>query len=288
MKKQTEKKDIYTMITNRIINDLEKGIIPWNCPWISPNGARSAQSGDQYKGVNRLLTNYGGEWYTFAQAKKEGGCVKKGEKATPIIFWSWVTPKEEKDKPEEEQEKIPCLRYYNVFEAEQIENIERKFPVKKLENHAESIEKADKIIKNYCERENIKINQRPSGQAFYKPNTDEITIPLKEQFANTEKYYSTIFHELSHSTGAANRLNREIKNPKGTTKYAKEELIAEISAGFILGRLGINTQSTEENNQAYINNWIEVLKNDKKVIIFAASAAEKATNMILGLDPASV
>ena len=136
-------------------------------------------------------------------------------------------------------------------------------------------------------REHIDFQEMKSNKAFYSPASDKVVVPLKEQYQNINEYYSTTFHELTHSTGHKTRLDRlenGVVAAFGSETYSKEELVAEMGSANILNILGIETQQTFKNSAAYIQNWLQVLKNDNKFIVSAASKAEKAVNFILGID----
>lgn len=176
------------------------------------------------------------------------------------------------------------LRYYNVFHISQIEGVE---PLKIPFNEIKSIESADKIIIDYVTREHIYFQEKTSDKAFYSPSSDKVIVPLKEQYQNVNEYYSTTFHELTHSTGHKTRLDRlenGVVAAFGSETYSKEELIAEIGSATILNILGIETPQTFKNSAAYIQNWLQVLKNDNKFIVSAPGKAEKAVDFIFGID----
>ena len=148
---------------------------------------------------------------------------------------------------------------------------------------AEAIEEAQEIIYDYLGREGVKLTHTEGDRAFYKPSTDEVVLPIRKQFMSTAEYYSTVFHELTHSTGHASRLNR-LTSPAffGSEAYSKEELVAEIGASALVNHVGLETSNSLRNNVAYIQNWLRVLKDDKRFIVSASGRAEKAVNLILG------
>ncbi|MFR3949232.1 MAG: ArdC family protein [Ruminococcus sp.] len=210
---------------------------------------------------------------------------QKGAKSEIVVFWKIIDVEEKNDKGEIEKKKLPLLRYYNVFHISQIEGVE---PLKeKLNTEIEPIEEADRIIKNYVDREQLVFNECKSNKAYYAPLIDTVVVPLKEQYSNISEYYSTTFHELVHSSGSKNRLNRlETSNLAsfGSETYSKEELVAEIGSASILNYLGIETKGTFQNSASYIESWLQVLRNDNKFIVSASSKAEKAVNYILGIE----
>ena len=137
--------------------------------------------------------------------------------------------------------------------------------------------------KVYLHRSGVHLVSRESSEAFYRPATDTVVLPLITQFGETAEYYSTAFHELTHSTGHPSRLNRLTETARfGSAPYSREELCAELGASFMLNRLGIETPGSFRNNAAYINHWLSVLKEDKCLLVSAAGQADKAVRLILG------
>ena len=270
--------DIYKEVTDRIIAELEKGIIPWEKPWVSCGNCVSHTTGKPYSLLNQMLLGKAGEYATFKQVQQEGGRVRKGEKASIIVFWKWI---ETEDEETHKKKEVPFLRYYNVFHIDQCEGLKPRHTIA-LPNTASADQTADAIITAYCEREGVKIIHKEGDKAFYAPVSDSITLPHMAQFSTTAEYYSTAFHELTHSTGHVSRLNRLERTAFfGTEAYSKEELVAEIGASALVNHAGLETTTSFRNNAAYIQNWLGVLKNDKRFIISAAGKAEKAVNLIL-------
>lgn len=277
--------DIYNMVTTRIIEQLEKGYIPWKKPWANClDGAFNRISRRPYSLLNQLLLSRAGEYATLKQWDQIGGKVKKGEKAEIVVFWKLQEAQERDETGEIRIKKIPILRYYNVFHISQVENV---FPLPKTEEFDTSpIERAENALYNYIEREHITLSVGASDRAFYNSFDDSITLPKITQFEYVEEYYSTAFHECGHSTLKASRCNRESENAAaffGSESYSKEELIAEITSAAILHSMGLETPETFKNSAAYIQNWLQVLKNDKKFIIAASGKAEKAAKYILDI-----
>ena len=276
------KANVYEMVTERIIAELEKGVIPWKKPWTGVrSGAFNRISKKPYSIINQILLKHAGEYATFKQWSELGGHIRKGEKSEMVVFWK-IFEKEETNEEtgEKEVKKIPMLRYYNVFHISQVEGVE---PLVMPFAEVEPIEEADKIITEYVEREHITFDECASNEAFYSPSRDRVVVPMKEQYTNINEYYSTTFHELTHSTGHKNRLDRLHTGADaafGSETYSKEELVAEIGSVSIMNLLGIETPQTFKNSAAYIKNWLSVLKNDNKFIVSASSKAEKAVNYI--------
>ena len=273
--------DIYKEITDRIIAQMENGIIPWQKPWIagSTTAAISHTTGKPYSLLNQMLLGRAGEYATFKQIQAAGGRVRKGEKASMIVFWKWMTVKDEESNEEKE---VPFLRYYNVFHISQCEGMSAKH-AKPLPEAAEPDAAAEAIIATYCSKSGVRLNHQDGDRAYYSPASDGITLPRRQQFKDTAEYYSTAFHELTHSAGHASRLNRLEKVAFfGSEAYSKEELVAEIGASALVNYVGLETANSFRNSAAYVQNWLSVLKNDKRFIVSASGKAEKAVNLILG------
>jgi len=270
--------NVYQIVTEKILQKLREGVVPWERPWtnVRPQNLISRKS---YRGINVFLLGmqgYGSPfWATWNQIKQLGGSVKRGEKSTIVVFWKLVE-KEDDD----EKKTFPVLRYYRVFNVEQCEGIE----VPKLDANPdfEPLEECERTIKNMPHRPEI-IN---GGAAYYDPNRDLVCIPAPTRFKNPEHYYSTLFHELAHSTGHESRLGRKSLNgwaPFGSEDYSREELVAEMTAAFLSAHHGIET-ATIDNSAAYIDSWLKALSNDPKAVVWAASQAEKASDYILGKE----
>jgi len=272
------KESLYEIITNRIIDELEQGIIPWRKPWIASGQAISHVTGKPYSLLNQMLLGHGGEYVTFKQVQDEGGRVKKGAKAQMVVFWKWI---EQEDEETKEKKKIPYLRYFNVFHIDQCEGIKAKH-AEPLPQAVEPNAAAEAIIADYLKRSGVKLIHEEGNRAFYRPSSDSVTLPLIDQFRNTAEYYGTAFHELTHSTGHESRLNRlHTVAAFGSEDYSKEELIAEIGAAALVNHAGLETANSFRNSAAYVQNWLKVLRDDKRFIVSAAGKAEKAVNLIL-------
>lgn len=279
------KKSVYEMVTERIIEQLENNIIPWEKPWSGVrNGAFNRVSKKSYSLLNQMLLKYDGEYATYKQWQELGGHVRRGETSEIIVFWKVLPVEEVQEDGTKRVRQIPLLRYYNVFHISQVDGVE---PLPKEELHdIEPIEKAESILQDYWTREHITIEQTASNKAYYSPSMDLIHLPLLEQFKNNNEYYSTAFHESVHSTMKESRCNRaEERKGKlvafGSNEYSKEELVAELGSASLMNIIGIETKKSFKNSTAYIQSWIRVLKNDVKFIVSASSKAEKAVNYIL-------
>lgn len=274
-----EKRDIYQMVTDRIIQKMEQGLIPWKKPWGGlQSGAYNRISKKPYSILNQMILQHTGEYATYKQWNELGGKVKRGEKAEVIVFWKIIEINDMETEEEEKKKNVPFLKYSSVFHISQVEGVE---PLEKSSEKVISIENVDDIVETYVRRENIDFQARASNQAYYNLISDSVVVPVKEQYQHINEYYSTVFHELIHSTGHKTRLNRDVKASFGSEKYSKEELVAEIGTATVLNFLNIETELTFQNNVAYIQSWIKKMKEDNKVIIWAASQAEKAVNYIM-------
>lgn len=280
--------NVYELVTNRIIEQLENNIVPWEKPWSSTlDGAFNRVSKKPYSILNQMLLKYDGEYASFKQWKDLGGHIRKAEKSEIIVFWKMYPIKEKQDDGTEIIKTIPLLKYINVFHISQVDGVE---PLKQKVTHdIEPIDKAEKILNDYLNRENITIEHVKGDKAFYSPMFDKIQLPLFEQFKQSEEYYSTAFHESVHSTMKTSRCNRqEDRKGKvvsfGSEEYSKEELVAEVGSAQLMNIVGIETTKSFRNSTAYIQSWLKVLRNDNKFIVSASSKAEKAVNYILGIQ----
>lgn len=293
--------DINAAVTDRIIDQLEKGIVPWHRPWVCGEGAEavSRTNGRAYSVLNQMLLGEAGEFATFKQITDAGGKVKKGAKARMVVFWKMLFVEEKNSDGSTVigadgkvvMKTVPILKYYNVFKiGDDTEGIDPKYfkPIDtvKVTNHAQMVEKAEAVLRDYLVRSGVGFQNKAQGRAYYSPMADSITVPMMEQFPDTAEYYSTVFHEVTHSTGHKSRFDRFRNGYFGDTEYSKEELVAEIGAAGILHSLGMETDGTFNNSAAYIDSWLHALRNDKKMIVAAAGKAQKAVEMIMNAEAA--
>lgn len=270
----------YDIITEKIIKKLEAGQIPWRKPW-KASLPKNLITNKRYNGLNLLLlsdTEYKSPyWLTFRQTQEKGGHIKKGEKGTLVTFWK-VTEKETNDEKEKKETQF-VLRYYIVFNLDQCEGIEAPA----IGEPVNPIEKCEDIVSGYKTIPQLKTNNK--NRAFYIPADDYISLQPLQTFKSSHDYYSTLFHEMTHSTGHEKRLGRfnskDYSRPFVSEDYSKEELIAELGSAFLCAEAGIDN-SELDNSAAYIQSWLKELKNDKRLIISASSHATKATRYILG------
>jgi len=259
-------------IVDRLIEAMERGIIPWRRPWFMPT---NAVSGKSYRGINQLVLSIGEfadpRFLTFLQAQQLGGSVKQGEKGFPVVLWHFPTAEEVRNDPNARV----WAKGYTVFNVLQCEGL-MKLPVLAKTEH-DSMSQAQAIMDNWTDRPGIDFG---GYRASYNSLTDKVSMPETGKFSSPEAYYDTMFHELIHSTGHPSRLNRESLTMR--QEYAVEELIAEIGGAMLCAEAHIDNTNLTENNAAYLQSWLTTLRKDKTMILKAASSAAKAADLILG------
>ena len=276
----------YEVVTQRIIDQLETGTLPWAKPWAVGQPANLVTR-RPYRGINSLLLGtmpYGSPyWLTYRQAKELVGHVRKGEHGTPVVFWKVITITREpgdgaEDAAEVQDRHIPFLRYYTVFNVEQCDGIQAPATARPAFN---PIAEAERIAAGMP---NPPALQHGGPIACYRPSLDVVQMPTREAFDNPQAYYSTLFHELTHSSGHQKRLDRATLTdlqPFGSTNYSKEELVAELGAAFLCAQAGIEN-ATVNRSTFYIAGWLQALQDDRRMVITAAAQAQKAADYILG------
>lgn len=283
--------NVYQIVTDRIIEQMSKGVIPWQKPWHGvAGGAVSYETQRPYSFLNQFLLGKDGEWLTFNQVKKAGGNVRKGAKAGIVTFFKSYEKEQKNEDGSTEVKKSFVLQYYNVFHIDDCEGIQskRKEDFKNVTLHP--IEQAEKVVNEYVDREDtLSLHITPSNRAYFAPATDEVVVPCISQYDHVEEYYSTLFHELVHSTGISKRCDRGLGKIAGKSdEYSREELVAEMGSAMICNILGIDSEKAFNNSVAYIQSWLRALRNDNKMIVWAASRAEKAVKYIQGIKSDSV
>ena len=279
------KQEIYEKVNQIILDEIAKGVLPWEKPW-GDSFAHNGISGKFYNGINAftlniLAMNYGAnDYYTFQQIQECGASIKKGEKGNLVTFYKMLEYKDPTE-PEEEPKKIPLLRYYYVWNRSQCEGLPEPKKEKKLV--FSPIEKAEEIIKGYTDKP--KIMETNLTKAFYRPSSDMINIPERERFCSVDAFYSTLFHELVHSTGSRKRLDRfDDASFFGSESYSREELVAELGACYLRNLSGIKSAKADRNSASYIDGWSRKLKSDPQMFFKAASAAQKAVDYMLASE----
>lgn len=269
----------YEIVTESIIKQLESGVAPWRRPWRTETPANLV-SRKEYRGINIFLLAFQGYgsryWLTYRQAQALGGNVKKGERGSKVVFWKIDEyQKKNAETGEMEARKSILLRYYTVFNLEQCEGIKSPEPGPAIH----PIEQCESIVRSMPNPPGFE----QEAQACYRPSTDTVGMPARSAFHSAEEYYSTLFHELTHSTGHPSRVGREgimTHNPFGSDPYSKEELVAEMGAAMLCGVAGIASR-TLSNSAAYLDSWIKRLRSDSRLVVSAASQAQKAADYIL-------
>lgn len=286
---------VYQMVTDRIIEQINKGIIPWLKPWhlagTSEEVAINYVSRKPYSTLNQWILMEPGEYLTFTQIKALKGTIKKGAKSRFVVFYTNAPyEKENPETGEMERHTYPLLRYYNVFRLADTEGIPTKLKAREAGELTEIplCDEADAAIADYVSSQATLTfqNDKPSDRAYYSPAEDKVVVPMPAQFDESAEYYSTAFHELVHSTLTEARCNRKQDGAGtsffGTTNYSREELVAEVGSAMLCANFGVDTAKAFRNSIAYLQSWVSNLKGDPKAIVFAASRAEKAARFILG------
>jgi len=289
----SERQDVYTRITDKIVADLEQGVRTWMKPWNAGNMAGRItrplrHNGVAYSGINILMLwaeavtqGFAAPiWMTFKQASEVNAHVRKGEKGSLVVYANAITRNEQDDQGEETEREIHYMKGYTVFNVEQIDGLPEHYygkpemqltPVERI-SHAEEFFKAAKA--DVCYR---------GDRAYYSNDGDYIQMPLIEAFRDAESFYATLAHESAHWTKHPSRLDRDFGRKQwGDEGYAREELVAELASAFLCADLGI-TPEVRDDHASYIANWLTVLNNDKRAIFSAAAHAQKAVDYLHGL-----
>lgn len=293
---------VYELVTERFVKALEAGTAPWQMPWLM-RAHKNGMSGYTYKGINRLLTALSaheaesrGEtfthlWLTLKQANKLGGRVRKGERSTIVILWKPV----ERDTGEVDEdgekvtERIWLLRYYRVFNYAQTEGVTLpKKVAAELDgnDHGEPDEKERRAEAVWAEWADKPVEQE-STTAWYRPQTDTIGLPPRALFHSPAAFWATRFHEGIHATGHESRLDRDgVTGTDGFAgeKYSREELVAEMGSAFLLAEVGLLNDKVFDNSAAYLAGWLKALKEDGRLVVSAATKAERAARYIAPAD----
>ena len=318
--------EIAKRVVDRMLDTIKtEGVLPWTKPWTTGGSTIRvldgytevtipvrfwSRAGKPYQGINIWLlamSGHTGEFITYNQAKAEGGKIRKGAKGHEVMYWNML--RKETEELDDEGKKIvrtiPILRYYTVFSLDDVEGLETKHHpepevVRIPKYHYEPIDGADaidpdsydptaeSIIAGYVDRcKTLQVDREGvSDRAYYSPLLDQVVVPKVTQFQEIAEYYSTLFHELGHSTGHSSRLNRFTGKAAaaafGDESYSREELVAEITAASILTTLGMETGNSFRNSAAYVKSWSEHIANDPMMFVSAAGKAEKAIELILG------
>lgn len=281
---------VYQMVTDRIIQELESGNIPWRKPWtsgtLSSNVAYNRITKKPYSILNQMLLGKPGEYATYKQWTSLGGHVRKGEKSSFVVYWNMLDVEEKDNNGELQKKQIPFLRYYNVFHISQVDDVPplEEESIQSDVNEFDSLTSAEEVLEAYVDREHLRFVESETSEAYYSPIKDEVVVPCRSRHISINEFYSTAFHELVHSTGHHSRLGRLVEcrvAAFASDEYSKEELIAEIGSATLLNFLGVETPETFKNSSGYIQGWLAALKSDTKLIVSASGKAAKAVDFIL-------
>ncbi len=280
--------DIYQTITDKIITELEAGTAPWVRPWSGEADPfpRNALSQRPYRGINNVLLGMeahgrgysSNQWLTFRQAHHLGGHVRKGERASTIIYYeARMVEKDDSDNiadgDDAEKRFMPLLKVFSVFNLDQVEDLPATHQPDPPDFEWNAVATPEQII------DGSGAEIRHQGfKAFYSPPNDLIYLPAKSSFADAASYYGTALHELCHWTGSTTRLGRKLGRRFGESAYAMEELIAELGAAFLSAHCRLDGQLQ---HASYISSWLDVLQRDKRAVFVAAAQAQKAADYLL-------
>ncbi len=282
--------DLYQTVTDTILDQLQAGAAPWVKPWsggsFSSNMPHNAASGRAYSGINVVLLWIAKDargfassrWLTFKQAIDAGGNVRKGEKGTQVVFVSAIEREEATAGGDTETRRIPFLKRYTVFNVEQCDNLPAKIVQAEAGEPRSSAERCD-LAEEFVAATGAVV-RHGEGRAYYRPSADFVMMPDFETFTSGDQYYSTLFHELGHWTGAKHRLDRDFSGRFGDRSYAAEELVAELTAAFLCAEFAFDG---DLRHAGYIAHWIELLKVDNRAFFTAAAKAQKAADYMRGL-----
>ena len=292
------KENVYKIVTNRIIDSLISGVIPWRQTWIRPvnkdkSVCTNALTGKGYSLLNCLLLGAPGEYASFKQIKQMKGTLRKGSKSRMVIYWGSYIPKDRKDEAKRLEEegkstdhlKVFFPKYYNVFSMDDVEGIELKKADEPRAVAAEDpVGMSRLVIRDYTRAQQVELVESTTDEPHYNAPLDCVILPPKDCFTYEEDYLAALFAGLAHSTAAPDRLNREkeYKRMIEDETSTKEELVAEIASSMLLLSCGLKRQETHQQIDAACQKWIQAMSTDSMLVIQAVNAAEKASKYILG------
>lgn len=288
--KPSQTPPVYAQINDRIVAELERGTVPWKRPWHLDAGLpTSAVTNRPYRGINLLLLSLSPfadyRWLTYRQALSMGGHVRRGARATEVVFWK---PSEVVEEDGDAKRRPPFLRTYQVFNVLQCEGIAvPELPAKTGPSIDERIPRAETVLRFMPSPPKVQEDRR---SAWYSPSEDAVGIPALRGFVSADAYYATLFHELGHSTGHPSRLNRAgIASVArfGSADYSREELVAELCSAFLCAAIGLDG-SLIENSAAYIGGWLKALEEDPRALVSASGQAQRAADWLLGKTPSTL
>lgn len=281
--------DLYSRITEQIVVQLEAGVHPWIRPWTGGGAAGRPlrHDGTPYTGINVLLLwseaalrGYAAaSWMTFRQALALGGCVRRGERGTTVVYANQLVRTEADEAGEETERRIPFLKAYTVFNVEQIDGLPERYRPRPPEPVNPGVR--DLAAERFFAATGAEV-RHGGACAFYAPSTDHIQLPPFESFLDPQAYYATLGHECVHWTGHSARLARDFS--RSNAAYAREELVAELGAAFLCADLGLELEPRED-HAAYLGHWLEVLRQDRRFLFSAAAHAQRAVDWLKALQP---
>jgi antirestriction protein ArdC len=278
--------NVYESITERIVNALESGNIPWKKEWRTSGKSAGLPynlvSGAAYRGINvfsLLCSPYSSNgWCTYKQAQSLGYQVRKGEKSSPVVFWKFPDKTTKLVKPDA----APFAKFYSVFNVEQLDGVPVELPFDGVT--FDPIEECETLVSRFMSSASHPTLGHGGDRAYFRPSQDHVQMPYRETFNSAGGYYCTLFHEFAHSTGIKSRCDRaelQAMTGFGDEDYSKEELTAEFAAAFLCAETGCSNEERVSNSVAYIQGWLRKLKNDKTLAMQAAQRAQKAADFIL-------
>ncbi len=280
-------------LTGEIIRRLEEGVLPWQQPWTGGGTpGRNIITDREYRGLNWFLTLLAGRpsryWLTFRQARSLGGSVRKGENGTAICYFAL----QDRVGSEGTVDRVPFVRYYTVFNLDQCDIPEASLPGHVIRDRRvagyelsedERIQRCDRLFEDWEAKPTLVHGEQ---RAWYAPATDTINMPTFGSFERAEDYYATLYHEMTHATGASHRLDRPavaklVTYQFGSREYGREELVAEMGAARLCYETGIGNRIIDQ-SAAYINGWLTAIRETPSMVFRAARAADRAACSILG------
>lgn len=281
---------VFDYLNQKVMTMLENGIVPWRRPWNPERGVRPMSiTGHEYRGINyflmSMLDHATPVYLTFNQIKKMGGTIIEGQEKNyfPVYLYKYVT----KENDNGSEKTFPIFRYFNVYNIESVDGIKLPKKIEDALNVARTrkhspIDEAEAIMNGYA---NAPSMSNGGNRAYYSPSLDTIKVPTLDQYGDPSEYYSTLFHEMTHSTGHKSRLNRkEVTDPIifGSHDYSREELVAEMGAAMLCDMCGVGSESTLSNSAAYLASWAQKIKAEPKLLAMAAARAQRAVDHITG------
>ncbi len=281
-----QNQSLYESVTIKIASALERGVVPWRKPWNNTASLPiNAITQRPYRGVNTFLLGLerfeDHRWLTYRQAQELGGHVRQGEQSSQVVFWKYF--EDEEDDVGNRSRRPPILRLHRVFNAEQCDGLNLpEIPPRWNMDQDERLTRATLLLDGMPDKPTV---VHHGNAAWYSPSQDLIQIPEQYRFGLVDDYLATLFHEFGHATGHAKRLNRKGVSENqsfGSADYGQEELVAELTSAYCCATIGLDN-SFIEGSASYIASWLDVLRSDPRMLVFAASQAQRAADYIRGI-----